>query len=216
MANRNKAERNRETEIGLAEFRPLNGSQNQAWRVMSQNEFSMLTGAPGTGKTFLAVSFGVQMVRRKRLEKIVVTRAILEAGRSRLGALPGSVSEKVSPYFRPVFEAMKKLRASDVPLECIPPCHLQGLTIENAFVIVDEAQALTLEELRLVVSRVGKGSRLVLAGDPKQDMNSTQKAFARMLAACDGLEGVGIHQFESQDIVRHELIPRVLERLESA
>lgn len=215
MANRSKAERHRDESM-FSEFRPLNGSQDQAWRVMAQNEFSMLTGSPGTGKTFLAVSYGVQMVRRKTLEKIVVTRAILEAGRSRLGALPGSVSEKVSPYFRPVFEAVKKLRASDVPLECIPPCHLQGLTIENSFIIVDEAQALTLEELRLVVSRVGRGSRLVMAGDPRQDMNNTQRAFARMLTACEGLEGVGIHQFENQDIVRHELIPRVLERMESA
>jgi phosphate starvation-inducible protein PhoH and related proteins len=202
----------------VSEFRPrfLNKSQQAAWETLNSSVITVLIGAAGTGKTHLAVQFGVVGVRAKRFEKIIAVRAIVESGRSRLGAIPGSVGEKIAPYMRPIFDILKVLRAKDVECECIPPCHLQGLTLENAVVIVDETQNLTMDEIRLVISRLGRNSVMVFTGDPTQDFERTQDGFGRMTKALESLDGVGVHRFEAVDIVRNGIIASALERLSVA
>lgn len=191
----------------------LNKSQEVAWETMNSSVITVLIGAAGTGKTHLAVQFGVAGVRAKRFEKIIAVRAIVESGRSRLGAIPGSVGEKIAPYMRPIFDILKLLRAKDVECECIPPCHLQGLTLDNAVVIVDETQNLTLDEIRLVISRLGKNSVMIFTGDPTQDFERTQDGFGRMTKALESIDGVGVHRFAAVDIVRNGIIASALERL---
>lgn len=180
-------------------------------------------GPAGTGKTFLAVACAVEALRNERYDRIVVTRPAVEAG-ERLGFLPGTQEEKVDPYLQPIWDAFRsqmgeidlKNRRERRTIEVAPLAFMRGRTLTNAFVIVDEAQNATVPQMKMVLTRLGEGSRMVVTGDPTQvDLQRPAvSGLAHALSILEGLPGVEVIRFEAQDVVRHRLVARIIEAYE--
>lgn len=177
-------------------------------------------GPAGTGKTFLAVAAAVEAMKAGRFERIVVTRPAVEAG-EKLGYLPGDFEEKVDPYFAPIWDAFRsqmgegdlKNRRERKQIEVAPIAFMRGRTLANAFVIVDEAQNATVLQMKMVLTRLGEGSRMVVTGDPSQiDLADRRgSGLAHALRILDDVPGVEIIHFAAQDVVRHRMVARIIE-----
>lgn len=177
-------------------------------------------GPAGTGKTFLAVAAAVEAMKQERVDRIVVTRPAVEAG-ERLGYLPGDLAEKVDPYLQPIWDAFRsqmsendlKARRERRLIEVAPLAFMRGRTLTNAFVIVDEAQNATKLQMKMVLTRLGEGSRMVVTGDPSQiDLQrADQSGLAHAIAILDDLPGVEVIRFVAQDVVRHRLVAHIVE-----
>jgi phosphate starvation-inducible PhoH-like protein len=177
-------------------------------------------GPAGTGKTFLAVAHGANLLRTGAVERLVVTRPAVEAG-ERLGFLPGDLTEKVDPYMAPVWEAMSAILGADAlrkrreraEIEVAPIAFMRGRTLSHAFVIVDEAQNTTRLQMKMVLTRLGEGSSMAVTGDPSQVdlINTGDSGLAHAVSILDGVEGVAISRFSSADVVRHPLVGRIVE-----
>lgn len=183
-----------------------------------QTDLIFGVGPAGTGKTFLAVAAAVEAMKQGRVERIVVTRPAVEAG-ERLGFLPGALEDKVDPYMAPIWDAFRALKVSDADLknkakiEVAPLAFMRGRTLAKSFVIVDEAQNATALQMKMVLTRLGDGSRMVVTGDPSQvDLPNHQlSGLAHALAILDGVEGVEIVRFAAADVVRHRLVTRIIQ-----
>lgn len=181
-------------------------------------------GAAGTGKTYLAVAAAVRALREERVDRIIVTRPAVEAG-ERLGFLPGDLAEKVDPYLQPIWDAFRdqlgeselKRRRENRQVEVAPVAFMRGRTLSNAFVIVDEAQNATVPQMKMVLTRLGEGSRMVVTGDPSQIDLPRQEisGLAHALLLLEGLPGVEVIRFAAPDVVRHRLVSRVIEAYET-
>jgi phosphate starvation-inducible protein PhoH and related proteins len=177
-------------------------------------------GPAGTGKTFLAVAHGAHLLRSGEVERLVVTRPAVEAG-ERLGFLPGDLTEKVDPYMAPVWEAMAAIlgaealrkRRERAEIEVAPIAFMRGRTLSHAFVIVDEAQNTTRLQMKMVLTRLGEGSRMAVTGDPSQVdlINTSDSGLAHAVSILEGVEGVAVSRFTSADVVRHPLVGRIVE-----
>jgi phosphate starvation-inducible PhoH-like protein len=177
-------------------------------------------GPAGTGKTFLAVAHGAHLLRSGEVERLVVTRPAVEAG-ERLGFLPGDLTEKVDPYMAPVWEAMAAIlgaealrkRRERAEIEVAPIAFMRGRTLSHAFVIVDEAQNTTRLQMKMVLTRLGEGSRMAVTGDPSQVdlINTSDSGLAHAVSILEGVEGVAVSRFTSADVVRHLLVGRIVE-----
>ncbi len=175
-------------------------------------------GPAGTGKTFLAVAAAVEALRHGAVDRIVVTRPAVEAG-ERLGFLPGALEEKVDPYLQPIWDAFRSQRVSDADMknrqkiEVAPIGFMRGRTLANAFVIVDEAQNATIPQMKMVLTRLGEGSRMAVTGDPSQiDLPRTDlSGLAHALRILSGIEGVEMIRFAAADVVRHRLVARIVD-----
>ncbi|MET0183453.1 MAG: PhoH family protein [Caulobacterales bacterium] len=180
-------------------------------------------GPAGTGKTFLAVAAAVEAMKAGRFERIVVTRPAVEAG-EKLGYLPGDFEEKVDPYFQPIWDAFRSQmgeqdlanRRARKQIEVAPIAFMRGRTLANAFVIVDEAQNATVLQMKMVLTRLGEGSRMVVTGDPSQiDLNDKRESgLAHALRILDGVPGFEAIRFAAQDVVRHRMVARIIEAYE--
>lgn len=183
------------------------------------------TGPAGTGKTYLAVACAVHALEREEVERIVLTRPAVEAG-ERLGFLPGDMAQKVNPYLRPLYDALYELmgfeRVSKLQernaLEIAPLAFMRGRTLNNAFVILDEAQNTTREQMKMFLTRIGAHSRAVVTGDPTQiDLpNGVQSGLLEACAILSGVPGIGFTVFEKSDVVRHPLVSRIVAAYEQA
>jgi len=177
-------------------------------------------GPAGTGKTFLAVAHGAGLLRGGEVERLVVTRPAVEAG-ERLGFLPGDLNEKVDPYMAPVWEAMTDILGADQlrrrrdrgEVEVAPIAFMRGRTLAHAFVIVDEAQNTSRLQMKMVLTRLGEGSRMAVTGDPSQVdlINPSDSGLAHAVSILEGVEGVAVARFTAADIVRHPLVGRIVE-----
>lgn len=177
-------------------------------------------GPAGTGKTFLAVAAAVEALKSERVERIVVTRPAVEAG-EKLGYLPGDLAEKVDPYLLPIWDAFRsqmgetdlRNRREKRIIEVAPLAFMRGRTLSRAFVIVDEAQNATTLQMKMVLTRLGEGSRMVVTGDPSQsDLPRTERSgLAHAISILDGEQGVEVIRFEAQDVVRHRMVARVIQ-----
>ena len=177
-------------------------------------------GPAGTGKTFLAVAHGAGLLRSGEVERLVVTRPAVEAG-ERLGFLPGDLSEKVDPYMAPVWEAMTNILGAEAlrrrrergEIEVAPIAFMRGRTLSHAFVIVDEAQNTSRLQMKMVLTRLGEGSRMAVTGDPSQVdlVDPRASGLAHAVSILDGVEGVAVTRFSALDIVRHPLVGRIVE-----
>jgi phosphate starvation-inducible PhoH-like protein len=177
-------------------------------------------GPAGTGKTFLAVAAAVEAMKQERVDRIVVTRPAVEAG-ERLGYLPGDLAEKVDPYLQPIWDAFRsqmsendlKARRERRLIEVAPLAFMRGRTLSNAFVIVDEAQNATILQMKMVLTRLGEGSRMVVTGDPSQvDLQRPdQSGLAHALSILERLPAVEIIRFATQDVVRHRLVAHIVD-----
>ncbi|HRE45004.1 MAG TPA: PhoH family protein [Terricaulis sp.] len=177
-------------------------------------------GPAGTGKTFLAVAAAVEALKQERVDKIIVTRPAVEAG-EKLGYLPGDLSEKVDPYLQPIWDAFRsqmsendlKIRRERRQIEVAPVAFMRGRTLSNAFVIADEAQNATVLQMKMVLTRLGEGSRMVVTGDPSQIdlVRPDQSGLAHAISILEGIDGVEIIRFAAQDVVRHRLVAKIVE-----
>ncbi|MBK6466507.1 MAG: PhoH family protein [Paracoccaceae bacterium] len=189
-----------------------------------QNELGFGIGPAGTGKTYLAVAVGVTMFISGAVERIVLSRPAVEAG-ERLGFLPGDMKEKVDPYMQPLYDALNDfLPAKQVEkllaekrIEIAPLAFMRGRTLSNAFVVLDEAQNATSMQMKMFLTRLGEGSRMVITGDRTQvDLpRGTASGLAEAERILKGVKGVTFNYFTSKDVVRHPLVARIIEAYES-
>ena len=177
-------------------------------------------GPAGTGKTFLAVAVGAAELKAGKRERLIVARPAVEAG-EKLGFLPGALEEKVDPYMLPIWDALNEcLGAQEVDrrkerrdIEVAPLAFMRGRTLKNAFVIVDEAQNATVPQMKMVLTRLGKGSRMIVTGDPSQtDLpGGIPSGLAHALSILKNVKGVDVEQLTAADVVRHELVGRIID-----
>ncbi len=184
------------------------------------HDLTLGVGPAGTGKTYLAVACAVDALERHQVQRIVLTRPAVEAG-ERLGFLPGDLAQKVDPYLRPLFDALFDLMGFDKVtraqekglLEVAPLAFMRGRTLNHAFVILDEAQNTTPEQMKMFLTRIGFGSRAVVTGDTSQiDLpRGATSGLIDALQVLDGVEGVATTRFTRSDVVRHPLVGRIVE-----
>ncbi len=195
-------------------------NQLQYLRQMLAHDISFGVGPAGTGKTFLAVACAVDALERQSVQRIVLTRPAVEAG-ERLGFLPGDLAQKVDPYLRPLYDALYDLMGFDrvvkalekQQIEIAPLAFMRGRTLNHAFVILDEAQNTTREQMKMFLTRIGFGSKCVVTGDVSQiDLPKGQTSGlveARRVLA--GVKGIAFTDFSAADVVRHPLVARIVE-----
>ena len=179
-------------------------------------------GPAGTGKTYLAVCMAVAAFKAKKVEKIVLTRPAVEAG-EKLGFLPGDLQTKVDPYLRPLYDALQELLGLETyaklmergVIEVAPLAYMRGRTLSNAFIILDEAQNTTREQMKMFLTRMGEGSKTVVTGDVTQiDLDGKQSGLVHATKILDGVEGVSVQKLTAKDVVRHPLVMRIIRAYE--
>jgi phosphate starvation-inducible PhoH-like protein len=187
-----------------------------------KNDITFVFGPAGTGKTHVAVGLAVRGLRGGVFDRLILTRPLVEVGKS-MGYLPGGIEEKVGPYVRPCFDELRYYLnyneitsyVNDGTIEIVPPSMMRGRTFARCLILLDEAQNAIKPEVKSLLTRLGEGSRMILAGDPQQSdlPESEQGAFQQAAEDLDGLEGIGIIRMNNGDIVRHPLLSEILERL---
>ncbi|MFN3512403.1 MAG: PhoH family protein [Phenylobacterium sp.] len=198
---------------------PKTPGQANYLQALANCELVFGLGPAGTGKTFLAVAHGAGLLLRGEVDRLIVSRPAVEAG-ERLGFLPGDLTEKVDPYMAPVWEALTDILGADQlrrrrdkgEIEVAPIAFLRGRTLSHAFIIVDEAQNATRLQMKMVLTRLGEGARMVVTGDPTQIdlVNSADSGLAHAVGLLEGVKGVGINRFGAEDVVRHPLVERIV------
>ncbi|MBW3560156.1 MAG: PhoH family protein [Proteobacteria bacterium] len=198
---------------------PKTTAQARYLEMLGAHAMTFGVGPAGTGKTFLAVAYGAGLLLRGEVDRLVITRPAVEAG-ERLGFLPGDMNEKVDPYMAPIWEALSDIVGADAlrrrrekgEIEVAPIAFMRGRTLNHAFVIVDEAQNASRLQMKMVLTRLGEGARMVVTGDPTQVdlVNPRDSGLAHALGILDGVEGVAIARFAAEDVVRHPLVERIV------
>jgi phosphate starvation-inducible PhoH-like protein len=193
--------------------------QRQYIQALKKNDLIFCSGPAGTGKTFLAALIGVQALLNDEYERLILTRPAVEAG-ERLGFLPGDLQQKVNPYLRPLYDALHELIDPEkIPvlmergvIEVAPLAYMRGRTLSNAFIILDEAQNTTPAQMKMVLTRLGFQSRMVVTGDTTQtDLPSTQASGLSMAQKIlTSVEGIAFCQLTQADVVRHPLVQRIV------
>ncbi len=200
-------------------LRPRTLRQKAYVQAMERNDLTLALGPAGTGKTFLATVLAVRMLQERRVERLILTRPAVEAG-ERLGFLPGDLQQKVDPYLRPLYDALHTLLGAERTatllekgvIEVAPLAYMRGRTLAEAFVILDEAQNTTSAQMRMVLTRLGENSRMVVTGDPSQSdlPPGAVSGLSEASQVLDGVEGVAICQLTAADVVRHPLVQRLV------
>ena len=204
-------------------IRPRSKNQAAYLEAMAGHELVFGLGPAGTGKTYLAVAQAVDMLKRQQVERLVLSRPAVEAG-ERLGFLPGDMKEKVDPYLRPLYDALQDMlhegklnsKLASGQIEIAPLAFMRGRTLSHAFVILDEAQNTTPAQMKMFLTRLGEGSRMVVTGDPRQT-DLPPGVDSGLVRAVDRLEVVpeiAVTRFDRNDIVRHPLVSLILEAFE--
>ena len=194
---------------------PRTANQGAYLKALKLNELVFGVGPAGTGKTYLAVAMAVDALTSGKVDRIILSRPAVEAG-ERLGFLPGDMREKVDPYLRPLYDALYDMlpgeqvtkRLATGEIEIAPLAFMRGRTLANAFAILDEAQNTTAMQMKMFLTRLGEGSRMVVTGDLSQvDLPpGTRSGLADALEALEGVQGIGTVRFLNQDVVRHPLV----------
>ncbi len=194
-------------------------------RAILEHDIAFGVGPAGTGKTYLAVACAVDALERDAVKRIILTRPAVEAG-ERLGFLPGDLAQKVDPYLRPLYDALYDLLGFDRTqkmfekqvIEIAPLAYMRGRTLNHAFVILDEAQNTTVEQMKMFLTRIGFGSKAVVTGDVTQvDLHKTQKSgLVDAIHVLKDVRGIAFTQFTSVDVVRHPLVARIVDAYETA
>ncbi|MDQ0505780.1 phosphate starvation-inducible PhoH-like protein [Xanthobacter agilis] len=200
-------------------------AQDAYIRALKRHTLVFGVGPAGTGKTWLAVAYAVHLLERRMVDRIILSRPAVEAG-ERLGFLPGDMKEKVDPYLRPIYDALNDLmdrafveRAlQSGEIEIAPLAFMRGRTLSNAAVILDEAQNATSMQMKMFLTRLGENSHMIVTGDPSQtDLPGAQvSGLAEAVGLLGGVEGIGVCTFKAEDVVRHELVGRIVAAYEQA
>ncbi|CAN1569619.1 PhoH Phosphate starvation-inducible protein PhoH, predicted ATPase [Rhabdaerophilaceae bacterium] len=200
-----------------------NAAQDAYLRVLARHELVFAEGPAGTGKTWLAVGHAVQLLEQGHVEKIILSRPAVEAG-EKIGFLPGDMREKVDPYLRPIYDALYEFmdgrlveRALQTGvIEIAPLAFMRGRTLSNALILLDEAQNASSMQMKMFLTRLGEGSRMIITGDPTQvDLPPGQiSGFAEAVSFLMDVEGIGHVKFGHQHVVRHDLVRRIVQAYE--
>jgi len=204
---------------------PRSINQRRYVEAIEQNDMVFGVGPAGTGKTYLAVAMAVSAMNAKKVSRIVLVRPAVEAG-EKLGFLPGSLQEKVDPYLRPLYDALydlldpekvDKMLERNV-IEVAPLAFMRGRTLNDAFIIMDEAQNTTIEQMKMFLTRMGNNAKVVVTGDITQiDLPNPRKSgLVDAINVLEGVEGIRFCHFEDSDVVRHALVQRIVRAYESA
>ena len=197
---------------------PKTAGQKRYIDAIRKNTVTFGIGPAGTGKTYLAMACALSAIRRKEVGRIVLTRPVVEAGEN-LGFLPGSLSEKVDPYVRPLYDALFDMTDNDKALQLIedgvieiaPLAFMRGRTLNDAFIILDEAQNTTPEQMKMFLTRLGLSSKMVITGDPTQlDLPHGVSGLKGARTILDGIDGIEFCQLSGKDVVRHSLVSAIV------
>jgi phosphate starvation-inducible PhoH-like protein len=201
-------------------IRPKTANQKKYVDAIDQKTVTFGIGPAGTGKTYLAVAKGVQALQAKQVNRIILTRPAVEAG-ERLGFLPGTLHEKIDPYLRPLFDSLQDMVDSDsIPklmangtIEVAPLAYMRGRTLNDAFIILDEAQNTSAEQMKMFLTRLGFNSKMVITGDITQvDLPSGTKSGLRVVTEIlDSITDISFIYLESEDVVRHRLVGEIVD-----
>lgn len=205
----------------LRKVKPRTDGQRALMEAIATHNLTMAIGPAGSGKTYLAISAAVEALEAGTIEKIILSRPAMEAGES-LGYLPGDMHEKMAPYLRPLYDALgdrmggKRVRQllEDGTIEIAPVGFMRGRTLNNAFVVIDEAQNCTYAQLKMLLSRLGWHSTMVVTGDPDQsDLLDGMSGLADISKRFEAIENIAVVRLKSEDIVRHPLVAEMLDVL---
>jgi phosphate starvation-inducible PhoH-like protein len=205
------------------QIKPKTIGQKKYVEQIKTHDIVFAIGPAGTGKTYLAVVMAIKALRNKDVERLVLTRPAVEAG-EKLGFLPGDLQDKVDPYLRPLYDSLYDILGVDNTLkylekntiEIAPLAYMRGRTLEDSFIILDEAQNTTPEQMKMFLTRLGFGSKAVITGDVTQtDLPRGQASgLIHALAVLKGIKGLGIHTMTGEDIVRHPLVEEIIKAYE--
>ncbi len=202
------------------------GKHQKAYlRQIQNNDLTLGVGPAGTGKTYLAVACAVNALERNEVERLLLVRPAVEAG-ERLGFLPGDLAQKIDPYLRPMYDALYEMMGAEKVakliernvIEIAPLAYMRGRTLNDAFIILDEAQNTTIDQMKMFLTRIGFGSRAVVTGDvtqvdlPREKISGLRHAMNLL----ESIEGIGITQFDAGDVVRHPLVKKIVYAYERA
>ena len=199
--------------------KPKSKNQVQLVDSVAKNDLVFALGPAGTGKTYVAVALAVRALKNKVVKKIIVTRPAVEAGES-LGFLPGDLKEKVDPYLRPIYDALEDMIPPEKlafykengVIEIAPLAYMRGRTLDNAFVLLDEAQNTTTQQIKMFMTRLGPKSKMIITGDPGQiDLPKKQKSgLVDALDVLKGVDGIGVVRLREIDVIRHKIVKKII------
>lgn len=198
-------------------------NQKTYYNKIQENDLVFGIGPAGTGKTYLAVIIGVALLKKNAVRKIILTRPVVEAGES-LGFLPGDLKEKVDPYLRPLYDALHDVLGVEQTekmiekgiIEIAPLAYMRGRTLEDAYIILDEAQNTTKQQMKMFLTRLGFNSKMVITGDETQiDLpNAVRSGLKHAQEILQGVKGIEFVRFQTVDVVRHTLVQKIIESYE--
>ena len=198
--------------------------QSEYIKALKENDIVMSLGPAGTGKSFLAVSVAITLLREKKIERVILSRPAVEAG-EKLGFLPGDMKEKVDPYLRPLYDALYELFGADKidkkietgEIEIAPLAFMRGRTLKNCFAILDEAQNATETQIKMFLTRIGENSKLVVNGDPSQVdlINKKDSGLIKSRNILKDLKEIKVVEFDHNDVVRHPLVSKIIKAYQS-
>ncbi|RMZ50524.1 PhoH family protein [Flavobacteriaceae bacterium PRS1] len=205
--------------VGGKQIKALTVNQRKLVESMGKNDMVFAIGPAGTGKTYTAVALAVQALKNKEVRRIILTRPAVEAG-EKLGFLPGDIKEKLDPYMQPLYDALRDMIPSEKLdnyiekgiIQIAPLAFMRGRTLDNAFVILDEGQNTTHNQMKMFLTRMGKNAKFMINGDPGQiDLpRRTISGIKEALLVLRNVEGVGIVFFDEKDVVRHKLVKKII------
>jgi phosphate starvation-inducible PhoH-like protein len=195
-----------------------NDGQKSALRAIANpsNSIVMIDGIAGTGKTYIAASWGLEQLMKGKFEKIIFTRPVVEAGEN-LGFLPGDFGMKIAPFMIPIFDVLHKhlnedelkILTEENKIITLPIAYMRGVTFENAFILLDEAQNTTPKQMQLFLTRIGENSKMVIVGDRQQSDIKVQNGFTDGLKRLEGVTGLEIVELDPSQVVRHPIISEI-------
>jgi phosphate starvation-inducible PhoH-like protein len=208
-----------------AVIKPKTANQKQLVESAAKNDLVFAIGPAGTGKTYISVALAVRALKNKRVKKIIITRPAVEAGEN-LGFLPGDLKEKIDPYLRPIYDALYDMVPSEKlkfyeenkVIEIAPLAYMRGRTLQNAFILLDEAQNTTPMQIKMFLTRMGPNSKVIITGDRSQiDLPKNQKSgLIETVDVLKDIKGIGFVELGGEDVVRHKLVKQIIEAYERA
>ena len=208
-----------------AVIKPRTVNQYLLVQQAAENDLVFAIGPAGTGKTYISVALAVRALKNKQVKKIIITRPAVEAGEN-LGFLPGDLKEKIDPYLRPIYDALSDMVPSEKLkfyeenkiIEIAPLAYMRGRTLQNAFILLDEAQNTTPMQIKMFLTRMGPNSKAIITGDRSQiDLPKNQRSgLIDAVSILKGIEGIGFVELEGKDVVRHRLVKEIIDAYQRA